>query len=284
MTEPVKRTLQRQLSKHPQKRFSGSRRGHVGEAECFVRRACEITLTNSNGATVEMARLRPRVLIEVRSWQDVDAQPERQNQTQEGQDCRAVPDDPVACRSLSGEAIAAFVEFGRIHNGANNGSLAPPTHTLARLRGCSNDTAARAIRALVERGFVEIVRASGFNVKSRLAAEYRLTLHRCDATGTRASKAFMRWRPESKTQSGNVGATVRKTTVTRGNPASQSNDADYQPKNEANHSPIGATHVDSPMQDSTHRHDPDAEPSAAQGEGQAIRPEVNSALPDGARP
>jgi hypothetical protein len=67
MTEPVKRTLQRQLSKHPQKRFSGSRRGHVGEAECFVRRACEITLTNSNGATVEMACLRPRVLIEVRS-------------------------------------------------------------------------------------------------------------------------------------------------------------------------------------------------------------------------
>ena len=40
--------------------------------------------------------------------------PSGKTRRRKGQDCRAVPDDPVACRSLSGEAIAAFVEFGRI--------------------------------------------------------------------------------------------------------------------------------------------------------------------------
>jgi hypothetical protein len=40
------------------------------------------------------------------------------------------------------------------------------------------------------------VRASGFNVKSRLAAEYRMTLYRCDVTNASPSKAFMQWRPE----------------------------------------------------------------------------------------
>ena len=152
-----------------------------------------------------------------------------------------------AWHSLSGHAMAAFVEFGRIYNGANNGSLALSTRTLARIRGCSLDTAARAIRELLEKGFVEIVRASGFNVKSRLAAEYRMTLYRCDVTNASPSKAFMQWRPEIISQYDSMGIKVRSTVRSAKKRPSQYDPSERQAGNAANDAPTSRTHVQSTM-------------------------------------
>jgi hypothetical protein len=102
----------------------------------------------------------------------------------------------VAWRSLSGEAIAAFVALSDVYNGVNNGQLSLPVKSHARSRGISPDTANRAIRELIEKGLIEVVRRSAFSVKNRLAAEYRLTLFKCNVSNDLPSKAFMRWQPD----------------------------------------------------------------------------------------
>jgi hypothetical protein len=105
----------------------------------------------------------------------------------------------AAWRSLSGEAIAAFVELSNRYNGTNNGRLHLSSRELAVIRNGSRRTGTRAMSELVRKGFVEMVKASGFNVKDRRrqAAEYRLTMYHCDATREPPSKAFMRWQPEA---------------------------------------------------------------------------------------
>src|SRR5262249_48792510 len=82
--------------------------------------------------------------------------------------------------------------FGQLHEFLS-------ARELAELHGCSKTSASEAIRELVEKGFVEILRSSGFNVKDkkRQASEYRLTLFPCDVKRQPASKAFMKWRPET---------------------------------------------------------------------------------------
>jgi DNA-binding transcriptional regulator YhcF (GntR family) len=101
-----------------------------------------------------------------------------------------------ASRSLSGLAVIAFVEFSRRYNGNNNGTLHLSARELAELHHCSKNTAANAIRELIDKGFIEVVKASGFNVKDKKcqATEYRVTLFFCDAKQQPASKAFMQWK------------------------------------------------------------------------------------------
>jgi Helix-turn-helix domain len=105
----------------------------------------------------------------------------------------------AAWRSLSGSAMAAYLELFRRYNGTNNGQLHLSVREFAELYGRSQDTAAKALRELVDKGFIEIVRLSGFNLKDRRrqATEYRLSLHVCDVTRKLPSKAFMHWRPEA---------------------------------------------------------------------------------------
>jgi DNA-binding MarR family transcriptional regulator len=100
--------------------------------------------------------------------------------------------------SLSGAAMAAYLELGRRYTGTNNGQLHLSARELSELYNCSKDTAARALRELVEKGFIEIVQLSGFNLKDRRrqATEYRLTLYACDVSHKLPSKAFMSWRPD----------------------------------------------------------------------------------------
>jgi hypothetical protein len=57
----------------------------------------------------------------------------------------------------------------------------------------SRATAARALRDISERGFVEVVRQGGFSCKRKLATEWRLTMYYCDVSGQVPSKAFTRW-------------------------------------------------------------------------------------------
>lgn len=110
--------------------------------------------------------------------------------------------DSPAWRSLDPVSRAAYVELARSYNGTNNGRLLMSARMLADRLGISKDTAARKLHALRESGFIELVKQSGFNMKMRHCAEYRLTSQTCDATGALPSKAFMRWQP-------NVQKTVR---------------------------------------------------------------------------
>ena len=104
--------------------------------------------------------------------------------------------DTPAWRSLSPWAVVAYIDLARCYNGVNNGELYLSARELAKRCGCSRATAARAIAELVAKGFVEITRNSGFNVKGRprQATEYRLTVLFCDLTKKPGSSAFKRWR------------------------------------------------------------------------------------------
>jgi Helix-turn-helix domain len=105
--------------------------------------------------------------------------------------------DTPAWRSLSGWAVAAYIDLARHYNGSNNGELHLSAREFAKRQGCSRQTAARAIAELVRKGFIEITRNSGFNVKNRRrqAREYRLTVLFCDVSKKPASNAFTKWKP-----------------------------------------------------------------------------------------
>jgi hypothetical protein len=104
----------------------------------------------------------------------------------------------LAWRTLMPVPRAAFVELVGVYNGVNNGWLAMSARTLGAAINVSRATAARALKELTERGFIEQTRPSAFSCKVRLASEWRLTLYRCDRTGELPSKAFMRWRPNEQ--------------------------------------------------------------------------------------
>jgi hypothetical protein len=100
-----------------------------------------------------------------------------------------------AWRSLSLAARSVFIEIARNYVPGRNGRLAMSARMLAEALPISRATAARALQDLAARGFIEPVRPGGFNMKAGegRATEWRLTLHKCDVTGERASRAFMRW-------------------------------------------------------------------------------------------
>jgi hypothetical protein len=82
--------------------------------------------------------------------------------------------DTFAWRRLSVTARAAWLEFVRLRNGANNGKLAMSSRTLGKRLGVSKTTAERAMKELLTFGFLEMAKSSTFVIKRR-AAEYLLT-------------------------------------------------------------------------------------------------------------
>ena len=100
-----------------------------------------------------------------------------------------------AWQSLSLAGRCVFLELLLIYNGSNNGRIALSARTLEKRLPISRATATRALRDLVDRGFIEATRPGGFNLKSgqRRATEWRLTMYQCNLTGDRPSKKFMRW-------------------------------------------------------------------------------------------
>ena len=100
-----------------------------------------------------------------------------------------------AWRSLSLAARAAFIEIAQRYAPGRNGRLAMSARMLAEALPISRATAGRALKELAARGFIEVVRLGGFNMKAGegRATEWRLTKYKCDVTGVMASRAFMRW-------------------------------------------------------------------------------------------
>jgi hypothetical protein len=97
--------------------------------------------------------------------------------------------DTAAWRQLSVTARAAWLEFGRVHNGSNNGRLAMSSRLLGKRLGVCKTVAAIATKELVTLGFLDIARASSFSGKRR-ATEYRLTHLKDDITEAPPSRTF----------------------------------------------------------------------------------------------
>ena len=106
-----------------------------------------------------------------------------------------------AWQSLNPAARAAYLEFGLIYDGTNNGYLALAVRQLGDRLGVGKDVAARALRDLQDRGFIECCEASSFNRKNRASKQWRLTEFQCDRTNNLPSKRFMSWPFEEKQQS-----------------------------------------------------------------------------------
>lgn len=101
-----------------------------------------------------------------------------------------------AWRTLNPYGRAAYIEIAALYDGSNNGFLAMGERRLADAMNVTEKTAAKAVKQLEERGFIEIAQKSGFNRKDRRATEFRLTDVPCDRSNQPPSKAFQKWRPE----------------------------------------------------------------------------------------
>jgi hypothetical protein len=106
----------------------------------------------------------------------------------------------AAYRALRPIERALLTEFGRLHNGINNGQIALGEREAAKLLGVSSkEAASRALLALEAHGFIAKTKASAFNLKDRSesrATEWRLEWLDVKRTGKQtvaAKKTFMRW-------------------------------------------------------------------------------------------
>ena len=108
----------------------------------------------------------------------------------------------AAWLSLRPAERAVYLDVARIYNGKNNGTIARSCRDAGNDCRINKDTAAQAFKVLVERGFLECMTPGGFSLKTRHAAEWRLTDWKCDKTHDPASKAYQHWRPPEFVQPG----------------------------------------------------------------------------------
>jgi hypothetical protein len=154
-----------------------------------------------------------------------------------------------AWRSLSAVARCIFLELAAIYNGSNNGFIALSTRDAAKHVRCSKDTAARALTELMDKGFIVCCSRGHFDRKSPHASEYRLTLHSCNRTSEKASKAFMRWQPgDAKSVAGPMGGTAglitgTVTALTKENYRLRSDEKDRSTSVEPSSGPTTGTHI-----------------------------------------
>ncbi|MCO6390546.1 hypothetical protein GTW25_05835 [Aliihoeflea aestuarii] len=105
----------------------------------------------------------------------------------------------AAWQALTANDRATYLELKWRYDGLNNGRIGLGERELAASLHFGRDTGRRSLKNLVEKGFAVKSKASGFNVKSRMATEWRLTEYACDVTGELPTKDFMRW-PEENPQ------------------------------------------------------------------------------------
>jgi hypothetical protein len=106
--------------------------------------------------------------------------------------------DSAAWKVLSPNAKAVLIEIWKRHNGTNNGSISFAVREAQEI-GVGRNTAQRAIKELIDLGFLRIAQPSGFDQK-RLAREWTITA--LPVGVSMATKDFMcSGRTESKTQS-----------------------------------------------------------------------------------
>jgi DNA-binding transcriptional regulator YhcF (GntR family) len=111
-----------------------------------------------------------------------------------------------AWKSLDAIARAIYVHMAMRYAGpgSNNGRLPYSVREAAIELGIGKSTAARALQALIDRGFIVTVQRGAFSYKKRHATEWRLTEFASDLDGGLATKDFARWvapKPEVGTSS-----------------------------------------------------------------------------------
>jgi len=98
-----------------------------------------------------------------------------------------------AWKSLNPIERTLFIEVAQRYNGHNNGEIGLGVRAAGEALHVRPQTVGNAFHVLIETGFLKVGRDSAFNVKSRLAREWIVTLFpHCDCL---ASRDFMRWRP-----------------------------------------------------------------------------------------
>ena len=102
--------------------------------------------------------------------------------------------DSPAWKGLTPNARIVYIEIKKRYNGRNNGMIALSSRDAGDAINASHNTGARAIRELLDAGFLVICTGSSFNRKVRLATEYRLTEARDDRDGfdSLPTKEFMK--------------------------------------------------------------------------------------------
>jgi DNA-binding transcriptional MocR family regulator len=101
-----------------------------------------------------------------------------------------------AWKSLSGNQRALYVEIAARYDGSNNGRIPYSVREAAQALHIGKATAAREMIVLEERGFIVAMMRGAFNVKLKLATEWRLTEFNCDVTGALPTKDFAKWSPK----------------------------------------------------------------------------------------
>ncbi|WP_336741352.1 hypothetical protein [Aureimonas altamirensis] len=109
-----------------------------------------------------------------------------------------------AWRALTPNDKAAYLELKWRYDGMNNGRIGLGERELSAALGIGRETVRRSLLNLIDKGFLAKAKASGFNVKSRAATEWRLTEYACDLSGHFPTKDFMRWGDEKSTGSPQV--------------------------------------------------------------------------------
>lgn len=99
--------------------------------------------------------------------------------------------ETAAWKALSAAGRAVYLQVGRRYNGSNNGRIAFSIRDAAAECNLAKNTGAKALKELIELGFIEKTRHGGLSRKTRMASEWRLTAFRCDLTNTPKTCAFM---------------------------------------------------------------------------------------------
>ncbi len=108
--------------------------------------------------------------------------------------------DAPAYREMSPSGRALLIEFRRLYNGSNNGEIGMSVREAAGKLGCSNDTASKALRELVEKGWIVANVKGAFTTKTMMATTWRITNQPVGlGVDVPATKNYMNWRsPENQ--------------------------------------------------------------------------------------
>ncbi len=99
-----------------------------------------------------------------------------------------------AWRDLDCVARQLYVEISMRYGGSNNGRISYSLREAAADLHVSKQTAMRALDRLQDHGFIVQMKRGYFSLKTRHAAEWRLTEFACDVTGELPTKDFSRWK------------------------------------------------------------------------------------------
>lgn len=101
--------------------------------------------------------------------------------------------DSEAWKSLSSNSQALWLHIRRRYNGYNNGDIPLSCREAGELLNISKNTAGKAFKELLDRGFIKVGSVGGFRVKKRYSTRWILTDE--EFNGCKATKEWKKWKP-----------------------------------------------------------------------------------------